>query len=148
MDNPTYEEGINVAPPVTEAHHEDSEDIQLQNPLYFDVSPHQHNMYPQAKTSSTYDGVYSDCEAVGKTYENSHNSNKKDFLNEKELNSELKGEIATPVPYEVPQALFHAVNDNCYSAVGPTDYATLETHIPPDNDHIPPDNDQYSQLHY
>ena len=149
MDNPTYEEGINVAPPVMEVHHE--EDIQLQNPLYFDVGPHQHNisyMYPQTKTNSMCEGVYSDCEAVGETYyENPHNSNN-DLFNEKEFNSELKGGIATAFPYEVPQALVNADNDNCYSAVGPTDYATLEPHVPQTKQQLPPDNDQYSQLHH
>ena len=150
MDNPTYAEGINVAPPVIEVHHE--EDIQLQNPLYFDVDPHQHSisyMYPRAKTNSTYEGVYSDCEAVGETYyENPHNSNENDFFNEKEFSSELNGGIAIPVPYEEPQALVHAINDKCYSAVGPTDYASLEPHIPQTKQQLPPDNDQYSQLHY
>lgn len=146
MDNPTYEEGVNVTPPVIEVHHE--EDIQFQNPLYYDVSPHQHNisyMYQQTKTNGMY-GVYSDCGAVGETYyENPHNSDRKDFFNEKDYNSELKGGIATPVPYEVPQALVHAVNDNCYSAVEPTDYASLEPHIPQTKQQLPPDNDQYSQ---
>lgn len=149
MDNPTYEEGINinVVSPVTEVNHE--KDFQLQNPLYFDVGPHQdiNRTYPQ--TNSMYEGVYSDCEAVGETpYENPHNCNQRDFPNAQELNSELKGGTKTAVPYEVPQTLVHADNDNCYSALGLIDYATLEPHVLQTVQQLPPDNNQYSQLHH
>ena len=144
LDNPTYEEGINAATPVKKPHHE--EDFQLQNPLYFNAGPHQQNTsYPQ--TNSTYEGVYSDCKAVNNetTYGNAHNTDQRDFPN---ADSELKGGIATAVPYEVPQTLVCANNDKCYSAFGPTNYATLEPHIPQTAQQPPPDNHQYSQIHH
>ena len=149
MDNPTYDKGNSVAPSATDKDHE--EDFQLQNPLYFDISPHQPNS-TNPHTNGVHMRVSSNSNVAGETvYENPITNAHKDHSTTvgRGDSGGQNEEIAEAAPYEVPQTFIHADNSNCYSALGLTDYATLEPHIAePKQQQLFPDSNEYSQLQH
>lgn len=139
MDHPKFREGVVLC---TFDHERDEQNT-------FDS---ENGSYSPNKTNTLtprYEALYSESTVVRSTdiqYENIIPAN---LTNEQGLvNGGIKERTASEALYELPTHLNNGV-DNCYSTLGPTDYSTLEPHIPTvKQQQFPPDNDQYSQLQH
>ena len=153
MDNPTYDEGINLnSMPTTTS----TQERKFQNPIYFDTGPQSHSSTTQLM-SDDYEGVYSEATAVSETlYENTDvMANERERPDKGVTNGGVtEGAALTETVYEVPIQSRDSVegsaeDDGCYSALGPTDYATLEPHITKPTQHqLAPTDDEYAHLQH
>ena len=152
IENPTYDEGHDLTPLAREVNKERDDQ---QRPIYSNV-----NAIPttiNAIVNQTYEGLYSDTTLVSEaTYTNVNGNAPQDYLVPETVinkqrqkdhsrvnhhNGTAAGEGTTP-----PQS---TSRDDNYSALGPTDYFTLQPHIPKTTEQqLPPANDDYSQLHH
>ena len=122
MDNPTYDEGIRVK-------HLNA-GRQFQNPVYSDISHGSPNT-TNLQTQNMYKGLYKSGSAVVSEtlYENTHTGA---FTNGVEQanggHGMTRGTTSSEAIYDMPSALDSVDDDNCYSAMGPADYFTLQPH--------------------
>ena len=67
-----------------------------------------------------------------------------------EINGGLKEELVVEAAYDVPDMVSGVDNENCYSALGQTDYATLEANVSKSTqkEQPPPGDNEYSQLQH
>lgn len=118
-----------------------------QNALYSEIDPYSVN-----KTNSLtpqYETLYSESTMFRSTDTQYENSIPGKLANEQGwINDRMKERTTSEATYELPKNLENGA-DNCYSTLGPTDYSTLEPHIPRvKQQQLPQANDQYSQLQH
>ena len=124
MDNPTYD-----GPPRTAVNHVVDE-REFRNPLYSGVSISS----PNTTNSNTYEGVYSDGTLVNEGGQ---------------TDGGMSGGTASEAMYSVPPDVDNVEDDNRYSALGTTDYSTLQPHISDLTQHqLSPNTDEYSCLQH
>ena len=146
MDNPTYDEGIRVN------HH--SAERHFRNPVYSDISHGSPNT-TNSQTRNMYKGVYKSGSAMVSEalYENTHNSAPGALTDGEEQANGGQGmtreTTSSEAIYDMPSALDNVDDDNCYSALGPVDYFTLQPHTTKaTQQQLPPNDDEYSYLQH
>ena len=150
MDNPTYDERIGVGPlAMTMNKHENN----FQKPLYSNAGPGSPNI-TNPPTQNMYEGLYSESTMASETlYENTHSSVPGTLTNGGgQANGGMRGGTTSEAVYDVPPDVDNVGSDNCYSALGPVDYSTLQPHISKatqqQQQQLPSNDDGYSHLQH
>ena len=144
IDNPNYEEGLDLAPLTREVHYERD----FQNPIYSDVGANPTTT--NASTHQTHEGLYSETTLVSEaTYVNVNDNSPQDYLVPQTIINKQQKDHSRVNHNGTGAGTTSDARDDDYSALGPTDYFTLQPHIPkPIEQQLPPANDDYSQLHH
>lgn len=147
MNNPTYEESVDLAPLKNNERYGPS-------PIYSDVGE-KPTIINAINMNQTYEGLYSETAPVDDvTYENTNTKSPvpQDYLvPETIVNKQQQEDHSRASHNEIQGGTITAdAMDNKYSALGPVDYFTLQPHIPNRSveQQLPPANDDYSQLHH
>ena len=176
MDNPTYDEGINIGPLATEVNHVGNGE-NIQNPDYSDVGPSLPNT-TNPPTQNIHEGLYSESTMARETlYENTHSSVPGTLTNggeqandgmsggttsevvydlppdvdniddDKQANGGISGGTTSEAMYDLPPEM-NNVDDNCYSSLGPGD-SNSQPHTSKAIQQQPsPNDDEYSLLQH
>ena len=145
INNPTYEEGLDLAPLAREVHCERD----YQNPIYSDVGAKPTTL--NASMDLTYEGLYSETTLVSEAaYENANDNAPQDYLvPETILNKQRKDHHGGVHHNGTGEGTTSENRNDDYSVLGPTDYFILQPHIPkPTQQQLPSVDDEYSQLHH
>ena len=145
VDNPTYEEGFDLTPLAGEVNGE----RHVQNPIYGDVDAIPTTV--TAITNQTYEALYSEATLVNEaTYENANDTSPQECMVPETIINKQRQDHSRVNPNGTRVGTITAeTKDANYSTLGPTDYFTLQPHIPmPTEQQLPPTNDDYSQLHH
>ena len=145
MNNPTYEEGLDLAPLAREVHHERN----YQNLIHSDVGAKPTTL--NVSIDQTYEGLYSETTLVSEAaYESANDNAPQDYLvPETILNKQQKDHHGGVHHNGTGEGTTSEKRNDDYSVLGPTDYFTLQPHIPkPTQQQLPSADDEYSQLHH
>ena len=125
MDNPVYDENINIVTPIATNNSHDIDERTLQTPLYSDIGPTSMNTTNKLTHNTTFEQLgYTDSAVPSETtYEIPCSHVPIHVLVNNGMRQASVGMDSSEAVYDMPQALddMNDDDDNCYSVVGPTD---------------------------
>ena len=148
MDNPNYEESIKFGPLQAETydHVYESYDKDFQNSVYSEIGPSSLNT-----TNTPIQSIYNVESKMANEilYQTCSSVPGSSTSKEGDTNGGMTGGSTSEAIYDVPSTLDNIDDDNCYSALGPGDYFTLQPHISKHTQQqFPPADNEYSLLHH
>ena len=123
MDNPVYDENINIVTPIATNNSHDIDKRTFQNPLYSDIGPASLNTTNKHNATFEQPG-YTDSAVFSETpYEIPCQHIPTHVNKNNEMRQANVGMDSSEAVYDMPPALddMNDDDDNCYSVVGPTD---------------------------
>ena len=125
MDNPVYDENINIVAPTAANNSHDVDERYFQNPLYSDIGPTSMNTTNKPTRDATIEQPgYTDSTVLSET---TYETQCQHIPTQVKVNNGMRqasvGMDSSEAVYDMPPALddMNDDDDNCYSVVGPTD---------------------------